>query len=135
MKKNFFALICTLGIAYFAFLSPLQAQKIKGSDTMLPLSQKAAEDFMKKNPSKTVTVTGGGSGVGISALVEGTTDVAQASRKIRFDEKKKIQEAGKSVKEVIAAYDALAVVVHPSNKVTNLTREQLEGIFTGKTKN
>ena len=112
-----------------------QAQKIKGSDTMLPLSQKEAESFMKANPSQVVTVTGGGSGVGISALLEGTTDLAQASRKIKFDEKQKLQEAGKSVKEVIAAYDALAVVVHPSNKVQNLTREQLEGIFTGKINN
>ena len=112
-----------------------QAQKIKGSDTMLPLSQKVAESFMKANNSKTVTVTGGGSGVGISALLEGTTDLAQSSRKIKFDERQKLQGAGKNVKEVITAYDALAVVVHPSNKVKNLTREQLEGIFTGKIKN
>ena len=113
----------------------MQAQKIKGSDTMLPLSQKESESFMKANPSQTVTVTGGGSGVGISALLEGTTDLAQSSRKIKLDEKQKLQEGGKSVKEVIAAYDALAIVVHPSNKVQNLTREQLEGIFTGKIKN
>jgi phosphate transport system substrate-binding protein len=112
-----------------------QAQKIKGSDTMLPLSQKEAESFMKANPSQTVTVTGGGSGVGISALFEGTTDLAQSSRKIKFDEKQKLQEGGKTVKEVIAAYDALAIVIHSGNKVTNLTREQLEGIFTGKIKN
>ena len=112
-----------------------QAQKIKGSDTMLPLSQKEAESFMKANSAETVTVTGGGSGVGISALLEGTTDLAQSSRKIKFDEKQKLQEGGKTVKEVIAAYDALAVVVHPSNKVTKLTREQLEGIFTGKITN
>lgn len=111
------------------------AQKIKGSDTMLPLSQKEAESFMKDNPSQTITVTGGGSGVGITALLEGTTDIAQLSRKIKFDEKKKLQEGGKTVKEIIAAYDALAVIVHPSNKVTNLTREQLEGIFTGKITN
>ena len=113
----------------------LQAQKIKGSDTTLPLSQKEAESFMKANPSQTVTVTGGGSGVGISALFEGTTDLAQTSRKIKFDERQKLQEGGKSVKEVIIAYDALAIVVHASNKVQNLTREQLEGIFTGKIKN
>ncbi len=111
------------------------AQRIKGSDTVLPLSQKEAENFMKANPSQTVTVTGGGSGVGISALIEGTTDIAQLSRKIKFDEKQKLQEGGKNVKEVTIAYDALAVVVHPGNKVTNLTREQLEGIFTGKIKN
>ena len=130
MKRTFLTLI----IIASAIIG-VQAQRIKGSDTMLPLSQKIAESFMKANSGKTVTVTGGGSGVGISALLEGTTDLAQSSRKIKFDEKQKLQEAGKSVKEVIAAYDALAIVVHPSNKVTKLTREQLEGIFTGKIKN
>lgn len=110
-------------------------QRIKGSDTMLPISQREAESYMKANPRQTVTVIGGGSGVGISALVEGTTDVAQSSRKIKFDEKKKLQASGKAVKEVVAAFDALAVIVHPSNKVQNLTREQLEAIFTGKIKN
>ena len=130
MKKT----ILTTVILACALFSA-QAQRIKGSDTMLPLSQKVAEDFMKANPSQAVTVTGGGSGVGISALLEGTTDLAQSSRKIKFDERQKLQENGKGVKETIAAYDALAIVVHPSNKVTNLTREQLEGIFTGKIKN
>ncbi|MDR0798826.1 MAG: PstS family phosphate ABC transporter substrate-binding protein [Dysgonamonadaceae bacterium] len=113
----------------------LQAQKIKGSDTCLPLSQKEAENYMKANPTQTLTVSGGGSGVGISALIEGTTDIAQSSRKIKFEEKQKIQESGKTVKEVIIAYDALAIIVNPENKVTNLTREQLEGIFTGKITN
>jgi phosphate transport system substrate-binding protein len=113
----------------------VQAQKIKGSDTMLPLSQKEAEGFMKRQTSQTVIVTGGGSGVGISALVEGTTDIAQSSRKMKFDERQKLQKAGKTVREVKAAYDALAVIVHPDNKVKNLTREQLENIFTGKIKN
>lgn len=90
---------------------------------------------MKVNPSATVTVTGGGSGVGISALTEGTTDIAQASRRMKFDEKQKIQKEGDKVKETVVAYDALAIVVHPSNPVTNLTREQLEGIFTGRITN
>jgi phosphate transport system substrate-binding protein len=118
-----------------ASLPGLQAQRIKGSDTMLPLSQKAAEAFMKANPSATVTVTGGGSGVGITALLEGTTELAQLSRKIKFDERSKLKAKGITAKEVIAAYDALAVIVHPANKVSNLTREQLEAIFTGKTTN
>jgi phosphate transport system substrate-binding protein len=90
---------------------------------------------MKVNPAQSLTVTGGGSGVGISALIEGTTDIAQSSREIKFDEKQKLQDGGKTVKEVLAAYDALAVVVNPGNKVSNLTREQLEGIFTGKITN
>jgi phosphate transport system substrate-binding protein len=115
--------------------SAIFAQRIKGSDTCLPLSQKAAEEFMKAAPSRSVIVTGGGSGVGISALLEGTTDIAQSSRKIKFDERQKLQQGGKTTKEVIAAYDALAVVVHPQNKVTDLTREQLEGIFTGRIRN
>jgi len=126
-------------IIIFAILASVSAavvgQKIKGSDTCLPLSQKEAESFMKANSGSNVTVTGGGSGVGIAALIEGTTDIAQSSRAIKFDEKGKMQEGGKTVKEVTVAYDALAIVVHPQNKVTNLTREQLEGIFTGKIKN
>jgi len=115
--------------------SILTAQTIKGSDTVLPLSQQEAETFMKINKNARVTVTGGGSGVGISALIEGTTDIAQSSRKIKFDEKKKLSDKGSNVKEIIIAYDALAVVVNPKNKVSNLTREQLEGIFTGKITN
>jgi phosphate transport system substrate-binding protein len=130
MKRTIVTSIFLLSI-----LSGVYAQKIKGSDTMLPLSQKEAESYMKANPSQTVIVTGGGSGVGISALIDGTTDIAQSSRKIKFDEKQRLQKAGKTAKEVKAAYDALAVIVHPANKVNNLTREQLEGIFTGKIKN
>lgn len=116
-------------------ITAANAQKIKGSDTVLPLSQKEAESYLKANPTASVTVTGGGSGVGISALLEGTTDIAQSSRRIKFTEKQKLQEGGKTAKEVVIAYDALAIVVNPANKVTNLTREQLEGIFTGKITN
>lgn len=130
MKK----ILLTAAIA-LATITVSSAQKIKGSDTVLPLSQQEAESYMKTNPSASVTVTGGGSGVGLSALIEGTTDIAQASRKIKFDEKQKLQGQGKTVVEVPIAYDAIAVVVNPSNKVTNLTREQLEGIFTGKITN
>ncbi len=124
-----------ISMALFTVTFSAHSQRIKGSDTVLPLSQKEAENYKKTNPSSNITVTGGGSGVGISALIAGTTDIAQASRKIKFDEKQKLQEGGKTAKEVIIAYDALAVVVHPSNKIANLTREQLEGIFTGKIKN
>ena len=131
MKKT----IVMAAVAACMFVSNVFAQKIKGSDTCLPLSQTEAENFINKNKSAKITVTGGGSGVGISALMEGTTDIAMSSRKMKFDEKVKLQEAKKSTKEVVIAYDALAVVVHPSNKVSNLTREQLEGIFTGKIKN
>jgi phosphate transport system substrate-binding protein len=109
--------------------------KVKGSDTVLPLSQKEAEKFMKANPGTSVTVIGGGSGVGIAALLDGTTDIAQSSRKLKMDEKLKLQEAGRNIKEVMVAWDALSIVVHPSNSVKQLTREQIEGIYTGKIKN
>jgi phosphate transport system substrate-binding protein len=125
--------ITLLALAFIT--SSAMAQKIKGSDTVLPLSQKEAESYMKSNAGTKITVTGGGSGVGLAALVDGTTDIAMSSRKIKMGEKMKLQDAGKAFTEVIVAYDALAVVVNPNNKVSQLTREQLEGIFTGKITN
>ena len=129
-RKLLLILIALLGVAPWA-----TAQKLKGSDTLLPLVQKELENYLGKNKDANVTITGGGSGIGISALIDGTADIAMSSRKIRFDEKMKLQEAGKSPVEVVVAYDALAVVVHPANKVTGLTRKQLEDIFTGKIRN
>ena len=130
MKKIVFSLL-----VLSAFSQPSFGQKLKGSDTVLPLAQKEAESFIKKNPTASVSVVGGGSGVGIAALIDGSTDIAMSSRKIKFDEKVKLQEAGVAYTELIIAYDALSVVVNPSNKVSKLTREQLEGIFTGKITN
>ena len=124
-----------ISIIALAIAINVQAQRIKGSDTMLPLSQKEAEVYMQTNNTAKITVTGGGSGVGIAALIDGTTEIAQASRKIKMDEKIKLQEAGVTYKEVVVAFDALAVVVNPNNPISQLTREQLEGIFTGKIKN
>jgi phosphate transport system substrate-binding protein len=121
--------------AILATASIVVAQTIKGSDTVLPLSQQEAETFMKVNKNAKITVTGGGSGVGISALIEGTTDIAQSSRKIKFDEKKKLSDKGSTVVEKIIAYDALAVIVNPKNAVSKLSREQLENIFVGKITN
>jgi phosphate transport system substrate-binding protein len=124
-----------VGLVLMTLINPyVNAQiVIKGSDTCLPLSQQEAEAFGKKGGS--VTVTGGGSGVGIAALMAGTCDIAQSSRPMKFDEKQKISEAGKTTKEVIIGYDALSVIVHPQNTVKNLTRKQLEQIYTGKITN
>ncbi len=108
---------------------------IKGSDTVLPLTQAAIEVYNKLDSSTAIAVTGGGSGVGIAAMVNGTTDIAQSSREVKMDEKLKLEAEGKTLKEVIIAYDALSIIVHPENKISELTREQIEGIFTGEIKN
>jgi phosphate transport system substrate-binding protein len=133
MKKLIFAIILT------AILPQVYSQnvscKIKGSDTVLPLTQKEAEVYMKKYPGSSIMVTGGGSGVGLAALQNGTTDIGQSSRKMKLDEKMKMQDAGKTSIETIIAYDALAVIVNPANKISQLTREQLESIYTGKVTN
>ena len=114
MKKLF------LAFAILVILPQVYSQnvncKVKGSDTVLPLTQKEAEVFMKKFPGSSIMVTGGGSGVGLAALQNGTTDIAQSSRKMKLDEKMKLQDAGKTFKEVIIANDALAVIVNPTNK-------------------
>jgi phosphate transport system substrate-binding protein len=109
---------------------------IKGSDTMLPLSHKLSEAFAStRNDLIKISVAGGGSGIGISALMDGTTDIAQCSRSLNESEVSKFQAEGKSYKEIPIALDALAVVVNPANNVQHLTREQLEGIFSGNFKN
>lgn len=131
MMKHLFPTILVLALA----ATDVQGQRIKGSDTVLPIAQQTAERFMTLNPNARVTVTGGGTGVGISALLDKTTDIAMASRSIKFSEKMKAKAASEELVEVPIAYDALAVVVHPSNPVKQLTRKQLEDIFRGKITN
>ncbi len=109
--------------------------QLKGSDTVLPLGQKAAEAFMKMHADVSITVVGGGSGTGITALMDGNTDIAMASRDLKGEEKLKFQEKQMNLEIKTIAVDALAVIIHPENKVEKLTREQLEKIFTGEITN
>lgn len=129
MKKVLFALSL-----FASSIAIAQSIKIKGSDTVLPIAQEEAATYNKSGKGS-VSVTGGGSGVGIAALIDNTTDLAMSSRKMKMDEKIKITEAGKKVKETEIGKDALSVIVNPGNKVSKLTREQIEGIYTGKIKN
>ncbi len=112
-----------------------KAITVKGSDTVLPLTQKEAEEYMKKHADAAITVVGGGSGVGITALMDGNTDVAMSSRPLKMEEKVKFDEKKSNLKEVIIAKDALAVIVNPKNKIDKLTHEQLADIYTGKITN
>jgi len=109
--------------------------QIKGSDTIVNLSQAWAEEFMTEHQDANIAVTGGGSGTGIAALINGTTDIANSSRKIKKKESDDAQKAGYYPEEFKVAIDALAVIVNPANPVKELTIDQLSGIFTGKITN
>jgi len=109
---------------------------IKGSDTMVLLGQRWAEQYMAKVPGSTLQVTGGGSGTGISALINGTTDICQASRSMSEAEKNSLRERYKTPgEEIPVARDGLSVYVNAANSVKTLNMEQLRLIFTGKVTN
>lgn len=109
---------------------------VKGSDTMVVLGQRWAEEYMKKHAATTIQVTGGGSGTGISALINGTTDVCEASRAMKDVEKKQLADkAGAPPVEITVAKDGLSVYVNDSNPINELTMDQLKQIFTGKVDN
>jgi phosphate transport system substrate-binding protein len=109
---------------------------VKGSDTLVILAQKWAEVYMGKHPETKIQVTGGGSGVGFAALQSKQTDIADASRKIKPAEIQAcIRAFNKAPREYKVAVDGLSVYVNKDNPVKELSIEQLEGIFTGRTKN
>ncbi|MCE9627145.1 MAG: phosphate ABC transporter substrate-binding protein [Candidatus Eisenbacteria bacterium] len=109
-----------------------KAITMKGSDTMVILGQRWAEKFMNANPGQIVMVTGGGSGTGIAALINGTTDICQSSRSMKQDEKLKLRDRFQTMGiEIPVAKDGLAVYVHESNGLKELTMEQLKGIYMG----
>lgn len=105
--------------------------KQKGSDTMLELCQVWAERFHEDHKSISVIVSGGGSGTGITALISKNVDVAQASRQIKQSEIDQAIEAGVTPVEFRVAIDGIAIIVHQSNPITELTLDQLRGIFNG----
>ncbi|UCE28387.1 MAG: PstS family phosphate ABC transporter substrate-binding protein [Candidatus Coatesbacteria bacterium] len=109
--------------------------QVKGSDTLLLLAQRWAEEFMAKNPEAVVQITGGGSGVGIAALIDGTTDVANSSRPIKDKEIEECEANGVEVVEFKVALDGISVIVNPENSVESLTLDQIKDIYTGKIKN
>ncbi len=108
---------------------------IKGSTTVLPVAQKVAEIYMKQNPDVKISISGGGSGNGIKALIDASTDIADSSRFIKPKEVKLAVEKGEYPVPFAVAYDCIVPVVHSENLVMNLTMEQLKGIYEGKIKN
>jgi len=109
---------------------------IKGSDTMVILGQRWAEVYMRKNPGAVIQVTGGGSGVGIAALINGTTDIAESSRPMKPSEIAEVKsKRGKEVVEIPVALDGLAVYLHENNPLSELSLDQLKKIYTGAIRN
>lgn len=107
----------------------------KGSDTMVNLALAWAEAYREQQPDVAIAVTGGGSGTGIAALINGTVDIANASREMKDDEIEQARAQGIEPIEHLVAVDALAVIVNPANPVSQLTIDQLADIFTGRVTN
>ncbi len=122
-----------LGIIFFFAGGTVQAEtlSIQGSTTVFPVVQVLVEEYEERNPAFRASIGGGGSGVGVSLLLDGAIDVALSSRPLSEGEWRRAEEAGLDVHEVIIGYDALAVVVHPDNPLEGITLEELAGIYTG----
>jgi phosphate transport system substrate-binding protein len=134
MKK--LALILLMTIAGFGFLPQSEVITVKGSDTMVILAQRWAEKYMAAHPNVTIQVTGGGSGTGISALINGTTDICNSSRPMKASEIDKLkQRFGTLGVEIKSARDGLAVYLSENNSVKELSIDQLKSIYTGKVTN
>jgi phosphate transport system substrate-binding protein len=136
MKTIRWAAVVVLAASLAGAASAGRGITIKGSDTMVILGQRWAELYMASHEGAVIQVTGGGSGTGIAALINGTTDICQASRPMKEDEKRKLRDRYQTLGvEIPVAKDGLAVYLHPSNAITRLSIEQLRGIYTGQITN
>ncbi|MCU0413525.1 MAG: PstS family phosphate ABC transporter substrate-binding protein [Ignavibacteriaceae bacterium] len=108
---------------------------VKGSDTMVNLAQKWAEVYMQTHPNVSIQVTGGGSGTGVASLLNGTTDLANSSRELKESELETAKQKGVTPVVYNVALDGIAVIVHPDNKIDNLSVQQVSDIFAGKITN
>jgi phosphate transport system substrate-binding protein len=138
MKVSKFKIVALLVVVMtigYSFTAPKKVT-VKGSDTMVILSQKWAELYMKKHPETVIQVTGGGSGVGLAALINGSTDIANASRPIKSSEVESLKAKYKTQGiEIACAKDGLSVFLNKGNKVSELSIQQLGDIFSGKITN
>lgn len=128
MKKILVITIAVLVAACFAFAG--SNITIKGSDTLVRLGQRWAEEYMK-NEDIVIQVSGGGSGTGIAALLNGTTDICQASRDMKEKEYELAAKKGIDIYKISVALDGIAVFLHKNNSVDELSFSQLKGMYTG----
>jgi phosphate transport system substrate-binding protein len=137
MKKNkIFPVMLTIALIVSATGFSQAKITVKGSDTMVILAQKWAELYMKSNPSATIQVTGGGSGVGITALINGTTDICNSSRPMKQSEIEKLKERYNTLGvQIPCAKDGITIFLNEANKVQELSIKQLSDIYQGKIRN
>ena len=131
------AKLLTLAALAAGIAIPCYAEKVvmEGSTTVLPIAQKAAEVFMQKNPSADISVRGGGSGVGIASLIDGTCDIGNSSRPIKDTELDKAVTNGRDIKAHVVAMDGICVIVNSGNSVKALSKKQIKDIYTGSVSN
>jgi phosphate transport system substrate-binding protein len=138
LRKSILSLLTAAAVAG-SIVSSIAAEKgkvvIKGSTTLLPITMKGLESFKTTNPEISISVEGSGSGNGIKALLDGTCDIANSSREMKKEELEKGKAAKKKIKEIAVAIDMIIPVIHPSNKIKNLTTDQLKGIYDGSITN
>ncbi len=136
MKKIKIASILLIVMMVGFSFTTLTKITVKGSDTLVILSQKWAEVYMSKHPGTSIQVTGGGSGVGIAALINGSTDIANASRPMKSSEIEKLKQRYNTLGvEVPCAKDGISIYLNKANSVSELSIKQLGLIFSGKITN
>ena len=133
--KSLFAFLIVSAFCFMTNLASAEKLVVKGSTTVLPIAQKMAEEYMKQNPDVKISISGGGSGNGIKALIDGSTDIANSSRFIKDKEVKLAIERDTYPVPFAVAYDCIVPVVHPTNTLANITMAQLKDIYMGKIKN
>ncbi len=135
-KKILIGLALALAVMVAGLAIAGKAITIKGSDTMLLLGQRWAEVYMQRNPGVVIQVTGGGSGVGIAALINGSTEICQASRSMKDSEKKKLRDRYFTTGvEIPVAKDGVTLYINEKNPVKELTLDQIREIYTGRVTN
>lgn len=130
--RNGTVLVLLVGLSGMALGQELV---LKGSTTVLPIAQLLAEEYSAQHPEVVISVQGGGSGTGIAALIDGTTDIADASRAMKPEEWKRAVENGVYPYHWYIASDGIAVVVHPTNPIGRITFAELKRIYTGEVRN
>lgn len=132
---SFWGLISMDFFSFFIKNDKNQIIQVKGSDTILNVSQSVTEEFLKEHPQARISVTGGGTGTGIAAKINKTANIAMASRAMKKEEYEKAQNNGVDIKEVTIAYDAITIVINEKNTVKNLSKDDLRSIYLGTIKN